>query len=223
MAEAADDHGTTDTDEWLGIARRNARSVQTTIGWIFWDPAAVANLDALGVPDPFGYIAGRAAPLAPAGPDAVVAAFGSISPIGIRIAFELVAQHTSFDACWQARDDAIGPGLHAYAPAILEPLRRLGPTLWPVVDALPSIGRVFFAAHRRMPRPTDELLSGWHAVNCMREWRGDTHWALVAAAGLTGVEASVIHNAWLGYERDWLARSRGAARRRSTPRGMRSR
>jgi hypothetical protein len=60
-----------------------------------------------------------------------------------------------------------------------------------------------------MARPTDPLLSGWHAVNCLREWRGDTHWALVAAAGLTGVEASVLHNAWLGYETDWLALSRG--------------
>src|SRR6478609_1471397 len=119
------DAATTD-DEWIEIARRNARSVQTTIGWIFWDPGAVANLDALGVGDPFGYLASRAAPLAPAGPDAVVAAFGSISPIGIQIAFELVARHTTFDACWLARDDAIGPGLERYAPAIVEPLRRLG-------------------------------------------------------------------------------------------------
>jgi hypothetical protein len=206
---ASTDHPT--EDDWIAIARRNARSVQTTIGWIFWDPVAVANLDALGVPDPFGYIAGRAAPLAPAGPDAVVAAFGSISPIGIRIAFELVEQHTTFDACWHARDDAVTRGLTTYAPDIVEPLRRLGPELWPVVDDLPSVGRVFFAAHRRMPRPADPLLSGWHAVNCLREWRGDTHWALVAGADLTGVEASVIHNAWLGYERDWLARSRGSS------------
>ena len=60
-----------------------------------------------------------------------------------------------------------------------------------------------------MPRPADPVLSGWHAVNCIREWRGDTHWALVVAAGLTGVEASIVHNAWLGYEPDWLPTSRG--------------
>jgi hypothetical protein len=185
--------------------------VQTTIGWIFWDPAAVANLDALGVPDPFGYIAGRCAPLGPAGPDAVVAAFGSISPVGIGIAFELVAQHTTFDACWTARDAAVVEGLETHAPAIVERLRGLGPELWAVVDALPPVGGVFFAAHRRMERPTDPLLSGWHAVNCLREWRGDTHWAIVAGAGLDGTEASIVHNAWLGYERDWLARSRGSS------------
>jgi hypothetical protein len=62
-----------------------------------------------------------------------------------------------------------------------------------------------------VPRPDDPVLSGWHAVNCLREWRGDTHWALVVAAGLTHPEASILHNAWLGYEGDWLAVSRGTA------------
>jgi hypothetical protein len=197
-------------DEWIEITRRNARSVQTTVGWIFWDPGAVAKLEALGVPAPFGYIAARCAPLAPAGAEAVTAAFGSISALGIHIAFDLVAQHTTFDACWQARDEAVVLGLHAYAPDIIEPLQQIGPALWPIVEQLPTIGRVFFAAHLGMARPDDPLLSGWHAINCLREWRGDTHWALVAASGLTGVEASIIHNAWLGYERDWLARSRGS-------------
>ena len=194
--------------DWVAITRRNARSVQTTIGWIFWDPGAVARYEALGLPGPLGYIGARCAPLAPAGADAVVAAFGSITPVGIRMAFAVVHD---FDALWHARDEAVTEGLRSYAPAIVEPLERLGPLLWPVVDALPWVGRVFAAAHLRMPRPADPLLSGWHAVNVLREWRGDTHWALVAAAGLTGTEASVLHNAWLGYERDWLPTSRGSS------------
>jgi hypothetical protein len=195
--------------DWVAICRRNARSVQTTIGWIFWDPGAVRRYEGLGLPGPVGYIAGRCAPLAPAGPDAVIAAFGSITPAGIRLALDLVAARTTFDAVWSARDEAVVEGLHAHAPDIVEPLQEYGPLLWPVVEQLPSVGRVFFASHLRMPRPAHPLLSGWHAVNCLREWRGDTHWALVAAAGLTGVEASILHNAWLGYEEDWLPRSRG--------------
>ncbi len=198
--------------DWLEITRRNARSVQTTIGWIFWDPGAVARYERLGLPGPLGYIASRAAPLGPAGADATIAAYGSISPIGIRAAFDLVAEHTTFDDVWLARDDAVLEGLREHAPAILDPLAELGPHVWPVVDELPRVGRVFFAAHLRMPRPHDPVLSGWHAVNCLREWRGDTHWALVAAAGLDGVEVSILHNAWLGYERDWLPRSRGSDR-----------
>lgn len=194
--------------DWAAVARRNSRSVQTTIGWIFWDPGAVAAYEALGLPGPLGYIAARCAPLAPAGPDAVVAAFGSISPAAIRLVFDLAPD---FDAYWAARDEAVVVGLRSHAPAIVEPLEALGPRLWAVVDDLPSVGRVLFGAHLRMERPTDALLSGWHAVNCLREWRGDTHWALVAAAGLSGIEASILHNAWLGYEPDWLPRSRGSS------------
>ncbi|MCU1353366.1 MAG: hypothetical protein JWM05_2575 [Acidimicrobiales bacterium] len=198
--------------DWVGITKRNARSVQTTVGWIFWDPGVVARFEALGLPGPLGYIAARAAPLAPAGPDAVAAAFGSISPLGIALAFDLVAKGGhSFDTFWAARDEAVVAGLRRHAPSIVAPLEALGPALWPVVEQLPMAGRPFAAAHLRMPRPDDPLLSGWHAVNCLREWRGDTHWALAVAAGLSGVEASILHNAWLGYERDWLPQSRGRA------------
>ena len=62
-----------------------------------------------------------------------------------------------------------------------------------------------------MARSPDPVLSGWHAVNRLREWRGDTHWAIVAASGLSGVGVSILHNAWLGYEPDWLPRSRGTS------------
>jgi hypothetical protein len=197
--------------DWEALTKRNARSVQTTIGWIYWEPTAVARYEALGIPGPLGYIASRCAPLGPAGAEAVTAAFGSISPFGIALAVDAVAKSTTWDAMWAARDEAVAEALPRHAPGIVDPLVRLGPLLWPVVDRLPSVGRVFYAAHLRMPRPTDPLLSGWHAVNCLREWRGDTHWALVVAAGLTGNEASVLHNLWLGYEPDWLPKSRGSS------------
>jgi hypothetical protein len=196
--------------DWNAIAKRNSRSVQTTIGWIFWDPGAVRRFEALGLPGPIGYIAARCAPLSPAGSDAVIAAFGSIRPDAISFAFDLVAATTNFDAVWQARNEAVVEGLHEFAPAIVPALEELGPTLWPVVEQLPRAGRVFFASHLRMNRPTDPLLLGWHAVNCVREWRGDTHWAVVAASGLTGIEASILHNAWLGYDDGWLPTSRGS-------------
>lgn len=196
--------------DWFSASRRNARSVQTTIGWIFWDPGAVARYEALGLPGPLGYIASRAAPLEPVGPDAVIAAFGSISPEGIRLAFEMArAGGRSFAEFWSARDEAVLEGLHEHALGIVEPLVELGPPLWEVVDDLPRLGRTLFGAHLAVPRPADPVLSGWHAVNCIREWRGDTHWALIAAAGLDGAQASILHNAYMRYEGDWLAESRG--------------
>jgi len=196
---------------WNAIAKRNSRSVQTTIGWIFWDPGAVRRFEALGLPGPVGYIASRCVPLAPIGAEAVTAAFGSIRPHAISFTFELVAATTDFDSVWRARNDAIVEGLHEFAPAIVPALEEIGPKFWPIVEQLPTAGRVFFASHLRIERPPDPLLSGWHAVNCLREWRGDTHWAVVAAAGLTGIEASILHNAWLGYEDGWLPTSRGSS------------
>ena len=200
--------------DWPAVTRRNARSVQTTIGWIFWDPGAVARYEAAGLPHglagPLGYIASRCAPLAPAGPEAVTAAFGSISPLGISAVFDLLDAR-GFTHMWTSRDEAVVEGLAAHAPDLVAPLVEFGPLLWPVVDSLPVVGRVLFAAHLGIPRPADPLLAGWHAVNCLREWRGDTHWAVVVAAGLTHAEASILHNAWLGYDADWLARSRGTS------------
>ena len=201
--------------DWLEITRRNARSVQTTIGWIFWDPGAVRRYTELGLPEqlagPLGYMAARCAPLAGAGPDAVIAAFGSISPQAIRGVFGLLQTPEQFAQMWEARDEAVVAGLRDHAPDIVDPLMEVGPALWEVVEQLPLVGRTFFGAHLRMPRPSDPLLSGWHAVNCLREWRGDTHWAIVVAHGLGHAEASILHNAWLGYERDWLPRSRGTS------------
>jgi hypothetical protein len=202
-------------EDAVALNRRIARSVQTTVGWIFWDPGAVERYVALGIPEqfagPLGYIASRCAPLAPAGPDAVIAAFGSISPVGVRATFEVVGSPDRFREVWTARDAAVVEGLHRYAPDIVEPLTAAGSDLWSVVDRLPLVGRVMFGAVRTMPRPTDPLLSGWHAVNALREWRGDTHWALTVAAGLDHAESSILHNAWMRYERDWLPLSRGTS------------
>ena len=198
----------TSTD-WVAITARNARSVQTTIGWIFWDPGAVGRYRALGLHGPLGYLAARAAPFAGAGPEAVSAAFGSISPLGIGLVFAELGSAEAFLPYWEARNDAVLEGLAAFAPDILDPLAEMGPDLWAVAERLPTAGRPFAASHLALPRPTDPVLSGWHAVNYLREWRGDTHWAIVAAQGRSGDEASILHNAWLGYEGDWLSVSRG--------------
>ncbi len=189
--------------------------MQTTVGWIFWDPGAVRRYTDLGLPEglagPLGYMAARCAPLAGAGADAVIAAFGSISPPAIRGVFGLLGSAERFAEFWEARDEAVVAGLRDHASDLIEPFSELGPLLWPVVERLPLVGRTFFGAHLAMPRSEDPLLSGWHAVNCLREWRGDTHWAVVVAEGLSHAEASILHNAWLGYESDWLARSRGTS------------
>ena len=139
----------------------------------------------------------------------MIAAFGSISPLGIAAVFDLL-DADGFVRMWAARDEAVREGLAAHAPDLLDPLARFGPDLWAVVDALPSVGRVFFGAHLGMSRPTDPALSGWHAVNCLREWRGRHPLGARRRRRADARRGSrILHNAWLGYEGDWLALSRG--------------
>jgi len=189
--------------------RRVSRSVQTLVGWIFWDPGAVRRYESLGLPGNAGYIAARCAPFAAAGFRSVSAAFGSISPVGIELTFQVLGTTERFWEFWHARNEAITEGLAAHAPNCLEALARFEEPLTAVVNELPTVGRPFFASHLALPEINNPSLRGWHAVNAIREWRGDTHWNIVAGFGLSGSEASVLHNEWLGYDENWLSLSRG--------------
>jgi len=194
---------------WEELSRRAARSVQSTIGWIFWDPGAVARYEQSGLAAGLGYIAARGAPFAGAGPSALTSALGSISPLGIAILFDLLTTTEGWLNIWELRNEAVLEGLRSYAPAIVDALHEFSDDVWKVVGELPLAGRPFCASHLDLPRQSDPLLHAWHGVNFIREWRGDTHWAIVAGHSLNGQEASILHNAWLGYEGDWLSASRG--------------
>lgn len=200
-----------DAAEWTELAARASFASHRLIGWIFWDPGAIERYAALGVPDGFGYyIASRAAPLAPAGHGAVTAAFYSIHAGAIEACLALAAQHTTWERITAVRDAAVAEGLRATAPEIVDDLSELAGPLWRVVDELPASGRVLFAAHRDWPRSDDPLVGAWLALNCIREWRGDTHFAILAAEDVSGVEAGLLHNEHLGYPDEWIPRSRGA-------------
>jgi hypothetical protein len=198
--------------DWVDLTAQTSFASHRLVGWIYWDPHAIAAYAALGVPEGRGYyIASRCAPLGPAGNDVVAAACYSIHPVFVGFALDQARQHTTFEAVYEARNSAVVRGLHEYAPDICEGLETFATRLWSVADELPLSARPLFAAHLHWPRhENDPLLSAWLAVNCIREWRGDTHWAVLAAEGISGVEAGLLHDAYLGYPGDWIPRSRGA-------------
>ncbi|MBM3639646.1 MAG: hypothetical protein FJW98_09515 [Actinobacteria bacterium] len=198
--------------DWVDLTARASFASHRLVGWIYWDPQAIAAYSELGVPEGRGYyIASRCAPLGPAGNDVVAAACFSIHPVFVAFSLDQARQHTTFEAVYEARNDAVVRGLREYAPDISDGLEALATKLWSVADALPLSARPLFAAHLHWARHEDDpLLSAWLAVNCIREWRGDTHWAVLAAEGISGVEAGLLHDAYLGYPGDWIPRSRGA-------------
>jgi len=198
--------------DWMDLTRRASFASHRLLGWIFWDPRAKENLAALGVPDGLGhYIVNRGAPLAPAGAEAVFAAFYTIKREFVRFAIEHAAPHVSdWHAVTAARDAAVLAGLEEMTPQVMEPLGELAADLWSTVDSLPASGRVLFAAHRAWPRPQDPVMSAWNALNCIREWRGDTHFGILVNDDIGIVEAGLLHDAWMGYPDQWIPRSRGA-------------
>jgi hypothetical protein len=197
-----------DREEWEGTTARLARIVQAMVGWIFWDPDAISRYATLGVPGGLGYLATRAAPIAAAGDDAVVAVLYAWADEPVRTSMRIARQETTFGALWSARDRAIREGLAVHAPSATIDLAEIRDDLWSAVMACEPNGRPLFAACLNMPMPTDPALSAWHALNCLREWRGDTHNAVLIAAGLSPVEALILDSAWADYPPDWMARSR---------------
>ncbi len=204
------DQGELDEEEWVTLSARAALASHRLIGWMFWDPGGIAKLAALGVPDGFGwYIVSRGAPLLAAGHEAVTAAFATISPQFIEGCITHALAHTTPEAIYEARNEAVGEGLRTYVPEICDDLAALGPRLWEVADELSSFGRVLFATHRAMPRPNDPVTSAWCAVNTIREWRGDTHFAVLVAEEIDATMAGILDDARRNYG-GWIPRSRGA-------------
>lgn len=194
--------------EWERTTARLARIVHAMVGWIFWDPDAINRYTALGVPGGLGYLATRAAPVAASGDDAVVAALFGWSDDHVRTSMRVARQATTFGALWAARDRAIRDGLATHVPTASPELAGLRDDLWQAVIGCEPGGRLLYAACLDMPMPSDPALSAWHALNCLREWRGDTHNAVLIAAGLSPVEALILDSAWANCPPDWMARSR---------------
>ncbi len=197
---------------WRELSARASLASHRLIGWIYWDPDAIARYTALGVPNGLGYyVASRAAPLASSGNDAVTAAFYSIRKEFIDLCLDTARKHTTFEDAYRVRNEAVARGLREYAPEIVAPLGEMATNLWDAADSLPLARRPLYAAHRSWPRCQDDAaLSAWLAVNCIREWRGDTHFELLASHEISGVQAGLLHDAFLGYPGDWIPRSRGA-------------
>lgn len=198
-------------DDLTALSARAALASHRLVGWTYWDPGAIERYAALGVPDGFGfYVCSRAAPLLPAGHQPVAAAFATIHPGFVEACVTTALAHTTPERIYEARCAAVAEGLRAFAPGIVDRLGTMAESLWVVADQLPSMGRVLFAAHRAASRHVeDPVLSAWLAINCLREWRGDTHFAVLVAEGISPVAAGILDDARRNYG-GWIPRSRGA-------------
>jgi hypothetical protein len=202
--------------DWQSLTARAGRAGHDLVGWLMWDPGAIARYEALGVPNGAGWVvAWRLAPLGDVSPAAAAAATYSIHPDVVAMVMDMYRASTDTAAIASARDASIEPGLDDIAPGLSEHLAPLAGDLWRGVDSVHHGARPMFAAHRAEPRPDESraVLSAWLAANCLRELRGDNHWALCAAADLDDVEVGLLHSVMVDIDEygseEWIARSRG--------------
>lgn len=186
------------------------------VGWMMWDPEAIKQFEALGVPNGMGWIvAWRLASLGDVTPAAAAATTYSINPSIIGAVMDVYRAETDWQSILTVRDAAVEPGLAAIAPGLSEDLGSLAEALWRGVDSVHFGARPLFAAHRGHARPENVRsgLSAWLAANCLRELRGDNHWALCASEDLDDVEVGLLHSVMVDIDEygseEWIARSRG--------------
>jgi hypothetical protein len=218
------------TAEDYGLARRMWHQLEPVHAVFWYAPEVFAEAAALGYEVKTrwpSYFAWRLAPLGAVGPRLAASACYSFSPhmVGAHVPAAwavasppqiLAARQRAVDWMYRALlgDLIDSPGLAEAADLAREAALAAG-----------TAGRPLAAANADLPWPGQSHLVLWHAINVLREQRGDGHIAALQVAGLDPCEALVSFAA-IGAapaevfaSRGWSAAEWSAARDRLTARG----
>ena len=209
--------------ELVPTARRAWASLETLHVVGYFSPVLTEEYLALGLHRRLSYFATRAAAMGAVGPEVSEATFYVFAPWLHRKALPAAWEVVTPERLVQARRDGMATALRDILgePDVgeaLEIARR-------VTEGLTLPGRALYAAHAALPWPGTELLDLWHAATLVREHRGDGHVAVLTAAGIDPVEATVLDGVWsarsafLHQTRGWTAEELAAAAGRLTERG----
>ncbi|CAL9334306.1 hypothetical protein SUDANB145_00131 [Streptomyces sp. enrichment culture] len=212
--------------------RRCHNAVSPLHSTVYFAPEYRDELAALGLePGPMSYLAGRAAPLGAVGAGAVTATFYNFDHAHVARYMPAAWTVTTPEAVLAARlrgaDRTLRRLLGAKALVSEEMAEAAGLALR-AAGAGHREGRPLYAANAALPVPAEPHLALWHAATLLREHRGDGHLAALAVAGLSGIEALVLHNATgetvtsavLKQTRGWSAAQWAAAADRLRERGL---
>jgi hypothetical protein len=218
------------TSDDHGLARRMWHQLEPIHAVFWYAPEVLKEAAALGYDVSVrwpSYFAWRSSPLGAAGSHLVSSAFYSFSPRMVEQhvpgAWAVATPQQVLAARVQAVDrmyrallgDRIGsPGLAEAARLAREAALAAG-----------TAGRTMGAASADLPWPDEPHLMLWHAINLLREHRGDGHITALVAAGLDPCEALVSFaaigaaSAGTFASRGWTASEWSAARDRLVSRG----
>lgn len=191
------------------LARRFFDRYEPVHAVTYFAPEARAALDALGYRGFWmGYFAARSAPLGMAPREVVTAVFYNFAPERVAKALPAAWEIAGPQAALQARQESAVAALRRYGLDSGENIRVAAELAGKAARQAPLDARPLFAANLALPWPDDPLAALWHATTLLREQRGDTHVAVLAAEGVSGRESNVLHAAAGNVSRDYIARTR---------------
>ncbi|MEU4625642.1 hypothetical protein AB0G04_37425 [Actinoplanes sp. NPDC023801] len=196
------------------VVRQAWRVAEPLHGLIYFAPEAHERYADLGLDPRSGYFASRSAAMGPVGAGPVVAAFYNFNPALVTRALPAAWDRTAPAAVLAARTEAAGAALSRALGDLVDTaeMREAADLARRAAESAAAYpeGRPLFAAHVALPWPDDRPhVVLWHAQTILREFRGDGHVAALLMAGLTGLEALVLHAASGEVPRRFLQRSRG--------------
>jgi hypothetical protein len=175
----------------------------------YFAPEARAALDNLGYRGFWmGYFAARSAPLGQVAPEVVTAVFYNFAPARVAKALPAAWEIAGPQVALQAREDSAVAALRRYGLTDDENVRTAAQLAGSAARQASVDGRPLFAANLALPWPTDPVAALWHATTLLREYRGDGHVAVLAAAGVSGRESNVLHCAAGVVPQDYIKRTR---------------
>jgi hypothetical protein len=154
------------------------------------------------------YFAARSAPLGIVPAEVVTAIFYNFSPAQVARALPAAWEFGSPADALRIREAAAVAALHRYGVTADDATATAADLLAKAARSAPLDGRPLFAANRALPWPDDPVARVWHATTLLREQRGDTHVALLVAAGISGRDSNVLHCVSDRVPRDFIMRSR---------------
>ena len=191
------------------LARRLLDRFEPIHGVTYFAPEVREALDGLGYKGYWmGYFAARSAPLGVVPPEVVTAIFYNFAPSRVAKALPAAWEIAGPAEVLRVRLDTAVAVLRRYGLEADENVTTAAELLGRVARSAPLCGHPLFAANRALPWPTEPLAALWHATTLLREQRGDTHSAVLGAAGVTGRECNVLHSAAGAIPRDYIARTR---------------
>ena len=192
---------------WQSPARQLRDALEPLATVSFWAEPAYDAYAALGLDFLTGYVWSRSSVLGLAEPEVAAATFGVFEPAAVVGLLRAAREVCSLEQIRAAREQGAVASLREVLPDGPE-LAATTALLQAAATTADVTGRPLFAGALSQQQPKDGHAALWHVATALRECRGDSHLAACVAAGLTGLEANLLTELWVGYPPEAYAGTR---------------